>query len=164
MPPGTNLPRPRYAPNLLTPQVLLLETSHINSYKLKCRIKEHWHSKGTRPFPLSLLTLAPLITPPHLIPPLPNPINTMTPVTELAFLTLKPGVASHLSLPETEEGKAWSQALSTISQQEGYQRQRWGVTIEDEELLLLVIGSFALLSPSISSKSQIPNHKIQDNR
>lgn len=61
----------------------------------------------------------------------------MAPVTEIAYITLKPGVELTGSSPSAQ---AWSDALSAISAQEGYQRQHWGVSLEDPSLLMLLIG------------------------
>lgn len=68
----------------------------------------------------------------------------MAPVTEIAYITLKPGVQLTGS---SAEAKAWAEALSTIQAQEGYQRLHWGTTLENEELLMLLIGTFLLPFP-----------------
>ncbi len=63
----------------------------------------------------------------------------MAPVTEIAYITLKPGVQLTGS---STEAKAWAESLSTIQAQEGYQRLHWGTTLENENLLMLLIGTF----------------------
>lgn len=61
----------------------------------------------------------------------------MAPVTEIAYITLKPGVQLTGS---STSAQAWSDALRTIQAQEGYQRLHWGVSLENENLLMLLIG------------------------
>jgi hypothetical protein len=62
----------------------------------------------------------------------------MAPVTEIAYITLKQGIQLTGS---STEAKAWAEALSTIQAQEGYQRLHWGTTLENENLLMLLIGT-----------------------
>jgi hypothetical protein len=61
----------------------------------------------------------------------------MAPVTEIAYLSLKPGVQL---VGENEGAKAWADAIQTIQVQEGYQRLHWGTSLESENLLMLLIG------------------------
>jgi hypothetical protein len=69
----------------------------------------------------------------------------MAPVTEIAYITLKPGIQLTGS---SAEAKAWAEALSTIQAQEGYQRLHWGATLENENLLMLLIGTLPPLPSS----------------
>jgi hypothetical protein len=62
----------------------------------------------------------------------------MAPVTEIAYITLKPGVEL---TGTTSSAQAWTETIRTIQAQEGYQRLHWGVSLEDETLLMLLIGS-----------------------
>jgi uncharacterized alpha-E superfamily protein len=64
-----------------------------------------------------------------------------SPVTEVATITFKPG--ADLSSPSTPAAKAWSETLSTVSQQDGYQRAYWGHQLENPNIILLLIGTFA---------------------
>ncbi len=59
------------------------------------------------------------------------------PVTEIAYITLKSGVELEGS---GDAAQALKDSLKTISQQEGYQRQHYGRTLEDPSLLMLLIG------------------------
>ncbi|XMA09225.1 hypothetical protein WAI453_002016 [Rhynchosporium graminicola] len=58
------------------------------------------------------------------------------PVTEIAYITLKPGTDISGS---SEAAKAWKEGLSIISKQAGYQRSRYGLTMESPELLMWFI-------------------------
>lgn len=60
-----------------------------------------------------------------------------SPVSEICYLTLKPGVDIEGS---TEEAKTWATVLKTIASQDGYQSQYWGRQIEHPEVVVLVIG------------------------
>lgn len=73
----------------------------------------------------------------------------MAPVTEIAYISLKPGISITGS---TTEAQAWSETISTIQAQPGYQRLHWGITLENQDLLMLLIGTFPLslfLSPKL---------------
>jgi hypothetical protein len=63
----------------------------------------------------------------------------MAPVTEIAYLTLKPGLELAGSSPTAQ---IWTESIKTITQQSGYQRLHWGLTLENESLLMLLIGIF----------------------
>jgi hypothetical protein len=76
---------------------------------------------------------------------LPESDLNMAPVTEIAYITLKPGVQLTGS---SAEAKAWAESLSTGQAQEGYQRTFWGTTLENETLLMLLIGTLPLLPSS----------------
>ncbi|CZS89856.1 uncharacterized protein RAG0_01093 [Rhynchosporium agropyri] len=58
------------------------------------------------------------------------------PVTEIAYITLKPGTDISGS---SDAAKAWKEGLSIISKQAGYQRSRYGITMESPELLMWFI-------------------------
>lgn len=60
-----------------------------------------------------------------------------SPATEIAYISLKPSLDLE---GNTTEAEIWQQALSTISEQKGYQRLYWGRQLEDPDVLLLVIG------------------------
>jgi hypothetical protein len=60
-----------------------------------------------------------------------------SPASEVAYLSLKPGIDLEGS---TAEADIWQEALSTIRAQKGCQRLYWGRQLEDENVLLLVIG------------------------
>jgi hypothetical protein len=65
----------------------------------------------------------------------------MVPVTEIAYISLKPGI----QLTGSSDGaKAWADTIKTIQAQDGYQRLHWGVSLENESLLMLLIGIFSL--------------------
>ncbi|CAG8974557.1 hypothetical protein HYALB_00005830 [Hymenoscyphus albidus] len=57
-------------------------------------------------------------------------------VTEIAYLTLKPGVDISGS---TDAAKAWQEGLSVVKKQEGYQRSYYGRAMESPDLLLWFI-------------------------
>ncbi|CAG8959812.1 hypothetical protein HYFRA_00001720 [Hymenoscyphus fraxineus] len=59
-----------------------------------------------------------------------------SPVTEIAYLTLKPGVDISGS---TDAAKAWQEGLSVVKKQEGYQRSYYGRAMESPDLLLWFI-------------------------
>ncbi|KAL2065159.1 hypothetical protein VTL71DRAFT_4300 [Oculimacula yallundae] len=59
-----------------------------------------------------------------------------TPVTEIAYITLKPGIDISGS---SDAAKAWKESLAIISKQEGYQRSSYGLTLESPDLLLWFI-------------------------
>ncbi|KAI9053686.1 hypothetical protein LZ554_002639 [Drepanopeziza brunnea f. sp. 'monogermtubi'] len=58
------------------------------------------------------------------------------PVTEIAYITLKPGIELEGS---GAAAQAWKETLTTVSQQDGYQRMHWGRTLEDPNQLMLFI-------------------------
>lgn len=58
------------------------------------------------------------------------------PVTEIAYIALKPGVDIEGSTPEA---KAWQDTLKTLSQQDGMQRTHYGRTLEEPNLLMLFV-------------------------
>lgn len=67
------------------------------------------------------------------------------PVTEIAYIVLKPGVDIEGATPEA---KAWQDTLATLRQQEGMQRTHYGRTLEAPNLLILFVGrSFSPASP-----------------
>ena len=71
----------------------------------------------------------------------------MAPVTEIAYLTLKPGLKLGVELTgSSPTAQIWTEAMETITQQPGYQRLHWGLTLEDESLLMVFIGTFPPLS------------------
>lgn len=72
----------------------------------------------------------------------------MAPVTEVAYLTLKPGVELAGS---STSAQAWSESIRTIQAQEGYQRLYWGVAVENPSLLMLLIGTSLPPSPPSSA-------------
>jgi quinol monooxygenase YgiN len=57
------------------------------------------------------------------------------PVTEIAYLPIKPS----FSLQEGEGKQIWDETLKTITQQEGCEQLMWGVKIEDEGVVQMVI-------------------------
>jgi len=59
-----------------------------------------------------------------------------SPPTEIAYITLKPGVDIGGSTPEA---KVWHEALSTVAAQEGYKGAYYGRQLEDPSVLLFVI-------------------------
>ncbi|KAH7400081.1 hypothetical protein BKA64DRAFT_707761 [Cadophora sp. MPI-SDFR-AT-0126] len=59
-----------------------------------------------------------------------------TPVTEVAYITLKPD--SDIS-GSTPAAKAWKEGLSVIAKQDGYQRSSYGRAIESPDLLMWFI-------------------------
>ncbi len=59
------------------------------------------------------------------------------PVTEIAYLSFKPGVDIEGSTPEAQ---AWQSALTTIKAQEGFQRAAYGRLFESPNVLVLFIG------------------------
>ncbi len=61
----------------------------------------------------------------------------MAPVTEIAYISLKPGVEL---VGDSPAAKAWGDTIKTIQAQDGYQRLHWGTAMEDESLLMLLIG------------------------
>ncbi|KAN0122132.1 hypothetical protein V8E51_000458 [Hyaloscypha variabilis] len=60
----------------------------------------------------------------------------MAPVTEICYISLKPGVELTGS---STSAQAWSDTIKTIQAQDGYQRLHWGTTMENESLLVLLI-------------------------
>lgn len=70
-----------------------------------------------------------------------------SPVTEVATITFKPG--ADLSSPSTPASKAWSETLSTVSQQAGYQRAYWGHQLENPNIVLLLIGNIPYPYPTL---------------
>jgi hypothetical protein len=64
----------------------------------------------------------------------------MAPVTEIAYLTLKPGVELTGS---STSAQVWTDTVKTITQQSGYQRLHWGITLENQSLLMLLIGTYS---------------------
>ncbi|TVY43477.1 hypothetical protein LOCC1_G003783 [Lachnellula occidentalis] len=72
-----------------------------------------------------------------------------SPVTECAIITLKPGV--DLETSGTDSAQAWSETLSTVSKQTGYQRSYWGRQLENPNIVLLLIGTFPLPTTSTTS-------------
>ena len=82
----------------------------------------------------------------------------MAPVTEIAYISLKSGVEL---VGDSPTAKAWADTLKTIQAQDGYQRLHWGTAMEDESLLMLLIGT----SPpsdetNLKTKTNIMRHKI----
>lgn len=60
-----------------------------------------------------------------------------TPVTEIAYITLKPNTDITGS---SDAAKAWKEGLSVIAKQEGYQGSSYGRAIESPDLLMWFIG------------------------
>jgi hypothetical protein len=79
----------------------------------------------------------------------------MAPVTEIAYITLKPGVEL---TGTTSSAQAWAETIRTIQAREGYQRLHWGVSLENESLLMLLIGIWP--SPPLPSLSPISNRSL----
>lgn len=60
-----------------------------------------------------------------------------SPVTEIAYISLKPGVELEGSGPAA---KAWQETLTTVQDQDGSHTIYYGRTLEDATLLMLFIG------------------------
>jgi hypothetical protein len=73
----------------------------------------------------------------------------MAPVTEICYISLKPGVELTGS---STSAQAWSDTIKTIQAQDGYQRLHWGTTMENESLLVLLIGFLPLSNPHSDRK------------
>jgi len=69
----------------------------------------------------------------------------MSPVTEIAYISLKPGVEL---VGDSATAKAWADTIKTIQAQDGYQHLHWGTAMEDESLLMLLIGTCSPLTNS----------------
>ncbi|KAI9810843.1 MAG: hypothetical protein M1827_006050 [Pycnora praestabilis] len=63
----------------------------------------------------------------------------MSPQPATEILTLPLISRSELSDPSTDAGKVWQSTLSTVSQQDGYQRAYWGREIENPDVVQLLI-------------------------
>jgi hypothetical protein len=61
-----------------------------------------------------------------------------SPVTEICYLTLKPGADVHA--PGSAAAQAWNDIVTTLSQQDGYQSSHWGTQIENPNVLIMMIG------------------------
>ncbi len=62
------------------------------------------------------------------------------PATEIAVLPLLAGAT--IEDPSSNAGKVWADTLSTVSQQDGFQRAYWGRRIESQSDLQLLIGKY----------------------
>ena len=60
-----------------------------------------------------------------------------TPVTECAYITLKPGIDLE---GDTSEAQVWQESLATIGAQDGYQRCYYGRQLENPNIVMLLIG------------------------
>ncbi|TVY37514.1 hypothetical protein LSUB1_G003464 [Lachnellula subtilissima] len=60
-----------------------------------------------------------------------------SPVTECATITLKPGI--DLETSGTDSAQAWSETLSTVAKQAGYQRSYWGRQLENPNIVVWLI-------------------------
>jgi len=65
------------------------------------------------------------------------------PVTEIAYINLKAGVDLNSTGPETQ---VWQETLLTISLQDGFVAQRYGLQLENPDVLMLLIGSLCFVS------------------
>ena len=81
-----------------------------------------------------------------------------TPVTEIAYITLKPNTDISGS---SDAAKAWKEGLSVIAKQEGYQGSSYGRAIESPDLLMWFIGTVPFHSASWHSSSS-PKPIVQD--
>jgi len=59
-----------------------------------------------------------------------------SPATEIAYITLKPGVNIEGSTPEA---KVWQESLSIVAAQEGYKSAYYGRQLEDPSVLIFAI-------------------------
>jgi hypothetical protein len=68
-------------------------------------------------------------------------------VTEILYITLKPGVELDDSSPSAQ---AWKDTISTLQRQDGFLGMNWGLTIESPNLLIGMIRIFPFLPLSTS--------------
>jgi hypothetical protein len=61
-----------------------------------------------------------------------------SPVTEICYLTLKPG--ADVNEPGSTAAQTWNDIVTTVLQQEGYQSSHWGTQIENPNILIMMIG------------------------
>lgn len=70
----------------------------------------------------------------------------MTPATELATIPLATGAS--IEDPTSPAGKVWAGTISTVSQQDGFQRAHWGREVENPSVLQFFVGKrIYLLGP-----------------
>ena len=67
-------------------------------------------------------------------------MSTPTPTTEFIYLTLKSSVKPED--PSNIEGKDFLNAISVAWQESGYVRSYWGRTVEKEENVVWVVGTY----------------------
>jgi hypothetical protein len=67
-----------------------------------------------------------------------NAISVMGPVSEFAFLRLKPDVKPED--PENEGGRKFLEIMSGVKKSPGFQGSSWGRTVEDENDVVWAIG------------------------
>jgi hypothetical protein len=76
----------------------------------------------------------------------------MSPITELATLSLKPGI--NVEDQSSPEGQIALESLSTISSQPGFERLYYGPVLEDASAFQLFIGAY---SHDIQGKLPLPS-------
>lgn len=64
------------------------------------------------------------------------------PVTEIAYITLKPGLTVE---GDTPAAQVWKDTLETVSAQEGFQKYYYGTQLEREDVLMFLIGKSLIL-------------------
>jgi hypothetical protein len=72
-----------------------------------------------------------------------------SPVTEICYLTLKPG--ADIYAPGSTAAQTWNDLVTTVSLQEGYQSSHWGTQIENPNILMMMIG----ILPRLALKAPI---------
>jgi hypothetical protein len=71
-------------------------------------------------------------------PQTPDKETMASPVTEICYLTLKPG--ADVNSPGSIAAQRWNDIVTTVSLQEGYQSSHWGTQIENPNVLMMMIG------------------------
>jgi hypothetical protein len=69
-----------------------------------------------------------------------------SPVSEIAYLTLKPGLDIEGSTPEA---KIWQESVSVVAAQDGYQGSYYGRQLEDSNVLMFIISKCIPLSSRV---------------
>lgn len=61
----------------------------------------------------------------------------MAPVTEIAYISLKPGVELN---DESAGAKIWGETMATLQEQDGMQKIHYGRLIEEPNTVMLLVG------------------------
>ena len=82
----------------------------------------------------------------------PRATPTMAPVTEIAYLPLKPG--SNPSEADSPADSIWKDALNTVKAQPGFQRAYWSLEVENPSILRLFVDWDSIDDHETSVKSE----------
>ena len=69
------------------------------------------------------------------------------PVTEIVYINLKTGIDFNSPRPESQ---VWKDTLLTLARQDGFVGQRYGRQLENQKVLMLLIGKLSFTLENLS--------------